>query len=81
MSLAKLFALIRERCRRSVQQSSYEDGAQITKRLQELLGVPNPTQVESPPPTPELKTTENCVQADKTTGGKLSGSTEPMVAA
>jgi hypothetical protein len=50
MSPLKLFASIRERRRRSSQQS-YEDGAQITRRLQELLAVPTPTQNVEPPPT------------------------------
>jgi hypothetical protein len=48
MSPRKLFASIRERRRRSAQQA-YEEGAQITRRLQELLAVPTPTQeVETP---------------------------------
>jgi hypothetical protein len=47
MSLGELFASIRERRRRSVQQP-YEEGAQIRRRLQELLAVPTPTQVAAP---------------------------------
>ena len=48
MSPAEFFASIRERRRRSEQQS-YEEGAQLRRRLQELLGVPTPTQkVETP---------------------------------
>jgi hypothetical protein len=47
MSALKLFASIRERRRRSAQQS-YEEGAQITKRVLELLAVPTPTKVETP---------------------------------
>ena len=43
MSLGELFASIRERRRRSAQQS-YEEGAQIMRRLQELLAVPSQTQ-------------------------------------
>ena len=43
MSLGELFASIRERRRRSAQQT-YEEGAQIRRRLQELLAVPTPTQ-------------------------------------
>ncbi len=43
MSPLKLFASIRERRRRSVEQS-YEQGAQLMRRLQELLAVPAPTQ-------------------------------------
>jgi len=43
MSLGELFASIRERRRRSAQQS-HEEGAQIMRRLQELLAVPTPTQ-------------------------------------
>jgi hypothetical protein len=47
MSLG-LFASIRERRRRLAQQP-YEEGAQIKRRLQELLAVPSPTQaVEIP---------------------------------
>jgi hypothetical protein len=46
MLLAELFASIRERRRVSAQQS-YEAGAQITRRLQELLSVPNPAPVET----------------------------------
>jgi hypothetical protein len=48
MSLGELFASIRERRRRSAQQSR-EEGAQIIRRLQELLAVPTPThEVEMP---------------------------------
>jgi hypothetical protein len=48
MSLGEWFASMRERRRRSAQQA-YEEGAQITRRLQELLAVPTPTQeVETP---------------------------------
>jgi len=46
MSLAQLFASIREHRRRSAQQT-YEEGAQIKRRLQELLAVPRPAQVET----------------------------------
>ena len=49
MSLG-LFASIRERRRRSVQQS-YEEGAQIMRRLQELRAVPSPTQEVAAPST------------------------------
>ena len=48
MSLGELFASITERRRRSAQQP-FEEGAQIKRRLQELLAVPSPTQeVEIP---------------------------------
>jgi hypothetical protein len=47
MSPLKLFASIRGRRRRSAQQS-YEEGAEITRRVLELLAVPTPTQVETP---------------------------------
>jgi hypothetical protein len=48
MSLRELLASIRERRRRSAQQS-HEEGAQIRRRLQELLGAPAPMQeVETP---------------------------------
>lgn len=42
MSLAELIASVRERRRRSEQQS-YEQGAQIMRRLHELLDVPTHT--------------------------------------
>jgi hypothetical protein len=47
--LGELFASIRERRRRSVQQR-YEEGAQIRRRLQELLAIhiPTPSQVAQP---------------------------------
>lgn len=48
MSLRALFASIRERRHRSAQQSTYEEGAQITRRLQELLADPAPTPVQTP---------------------------------
>lgn len=49
MSPRKLFASIRERCRRPAQQSTEEEGAQISRRVAELLAVPIPTQeVETP---------------------------------
>jgi len=48
MSPLKLFGAIRERRRRSAQQA-YEVGAVITRRLQELLTVPTPPKVETPP--------------------------------
>jgi hypothetical protein len=48
MSLGELFASLTERRRRSAQQP-YEEGAQIKRRLQELLAVPSPAQgVETP---------------------------------
>jgi len=48
MSPLKLFASIKERRRRSAQQSC-EEGAQIMRRLQELLAVPTPTQAVAAP--------------------------------
>ena len=48
MSLGTLFASIRERRRRSALQS-YEEGAQIMRRLQELLAVPSPPQEVAAP--------------------------------
>jgi hypothetical protein len=48
LALGELFASIRERRRRSAQQSR-EEGAQLRRRLQELLGVPVlEEQVETP---------------------------------
>jgi hypothetical protein len=50
MLLLEFFASMSERRRRSAQQS-YEEGAQIRRRLQELLGVPKLMQeVERPSP-------------------------------
>jgi hypothetical protein len=46
----ELLASIRERRCRSAQQS-YEEGAQINRRLQELLAVPTPTENVEVPPT------------------------------
>jgi hypothetical protein len=57
MSLAKWFASIRER--HSSQQFSYERGALISRRLQELLAVPTPTRSIRPPLTPVVKTTQH----------------------
>ena len=48
MSLGKLLASIKEHRRRSAQQP-YEKGAQIMRRLQELLAVPIPTQEVAAP--------------------------------
>lgn len=48
MSLGALFASIRERRRRSAQQS-YEEGALIMRRLQELRAVPMPMQEVAAP--------------------------------
>ncbi len=50
MSLGELFASIRERRRRPAQQS-YGEGARLRRRLQELLGVPTPTQTVETPST------------------------------
>jgi hypothetical protein len=47
MFLRKLFALIRAN-RHSAQQHNDEKGALISRRLQELLDVTKPTQVEMP---------------------------------
>jgi hypothetical protein len=56
MSLAELFASITQRRRHSAQQSTEEEGALITRRLQELLAVPSPTQeVEIPFSHPRIE--------------------------
>jgi hypothetical protein len=48
LALGELFASIRERRRLSARQS-HDEGAQIRRRLQELLGVPvSEQQVETP---------------------------------
>jgi hypothetical protein len=49
MLLQGVFASIRERRRRSAEQSC-EEGARIMRRLQELLAVPTPTQKTEMPP-------------------------------
>jgi hypothetical protein len=62
MSLGELFASIRERRRRSAQQS-LEEGAQIMRRLQELLAVPAPTQeVETSFTNARIENDPVCVQ-------------------
>jgi hypothetical protein len=48
MSLGELFASIKERRRHSAQQP-YEKGAQIRRRLQELVAIPIPTQEVAAP--------------------------------
>jgi hypothetical protein len=48
MSLGALFASIKERRRRSAEQSC-EEGARIIKRLQELLAVPTSQQKAETP--------------------------------
>ena len=63
MSLQALFVSMRARRRRSAQQS-YEEGAQITRRLQELLAVPMPVRVETP--TLAMETPQHVNKADKT---------------
>ena len=59
MSLGELFAFIRERRRRSALQPTEAEGAQITRRVQELLARPTLTQVETP-------TTDTCGTNDPT---------------
>jgi hypothetical protein len=64
MSLGELFASIRERRRRSVQQR-YEEGAQIRRRLQELLAIhiPTPSQVAQPFTDSPIGNHPLCVQS------------------
>jgi hypothetical protein len=64
MSLGELFASIRERRRRSVQQP-YEEGAQIRRRLQELRAVPPPTQVAAPFTATRIENDPLCVQSQR----------------
>ena len=60
MSLGELLASISERRHRP---QSYEDGAQITRRLQELLADPTPTQeVETPSTKACTENEPTCVQ-------------------
>lgn len=66
MSLRELFATIRERGRRSASQYTEEEGAQITKRLQELLAVPLPKQeVETPSTDAGVKNDLTCYCAGR----------------
>jgi hypothetical protein len=62
MSLGELFASIKERHRRSVQQQ-YEEGAQITRRLQELRAVPTPTLIAAPFTDTRIENDPLCVQS------------------
>jgi len=49
MSLGELLAFITGHGRRSAHQSTEEEGAQISRRVVELLAVPTPTQeIEAP---------------------------------
>jgi len=61
MSLGELFASIKERRRRSAQQP-YEKGAQIRRRLQELVAFPTPTLVETPFTNARIETDPVCMQ-------------------
>jgi hypothetical protein len=63
MSLGELFASMRERRRRSALQP-YEEGAQIRRRLQELLAVP--TLVETPFTNARIENDPVCVQGRQT---------------
>jgi hypothetical protein len=61
MSLGQLIGSIIERRRRSARRS-YEEGAQIKRRLQELISVPAPTQnVETVSETPSVKTNQQAL--------------------
>jgi hypothetical protein len=63
MSPAGLFASIRERRRRSEQQLR-EEGAQLWRRLQELLDVPaSPQSGETPTSTQTVKANESSPEA------------------
>jgi hypothetical protein len=63
MSPAELFASIRERRRRS-QQQSCEEGALLTRRLQELLDVPVvPQSGGTPPSIQTVKANESSPEA------------------
>lgn len=64
MSPKELLASIRERRRRSAQQS-YEQGAQIRRRLQELLAVPSPAQQVEAPSTYACDGKRTCVPPKK----------------
>jgi hypothetical protein len=61
MSLGELFASIKERRRRSAQQP-YEKGAQIRRRLQELVAIPIPTQVETSSTNARIENDAVCLQ-------------------
>ena len=62
MSLETLFASIRERRRRSAQQS-LEEGAQIRRRLQELVAIPISMQeVAAPFTSARIESDAVCLQ-------------------
>jgi hypothetical protein len=63
MSLGELLASIREHRRDSAHQSTEEEGAQISRRVLELLAVPTPTQeVETPSINARSENDPACVQ-------------------
>jgi len=48
MLLEELFASIRQQCSRSTQRYADEEGAEITRRLRELLDLEKPIQAAPP---------------------------------
>jgi len=60
MSLQRLLASITERRRRPSLQSTEEEGARITGRLQELLADPTPTQAGTPSTNPGIANDPIC---------------------
>jgi hypothetical protein len=64
MFLRKLFASIKPN-RRSAQQHNDEKGAVISRRLQELLEVTKPTQVEMPFNKAHSENAPSCAHLEK----------------
>jgi hypothetical protein len=67
MSIAELFAVRTERRRRLAQQS-LEEGARISRRLQELLAAPIPT--------PSRETTDHSIPENDS--ARVAGKTEAL---
>jgi hypothetical protein len=59
MLLEELFASIRDHRSRWAQQSTDEEGTEITRRLHELLDLERPSEAETSSTEAPVKTTEN----------------------
>ena len=78
MHVGELLASITEHRRRSAQQSD-EEGAQIKRRLQDLLAVPSPTQeVETPFSHARIENDPACLHGRQESSRSRSGEAWPM---